>query len=144
MNVYEEPGETAGAPAPRNLLRKFKALPASERLLAAAACTVIVGYVIRGDWGRVGRSWFDPAALLGALGALGLVAHHALGLKALSARVRMYTLAICGVVPAAGFVVEMLSHDAWQALMLAGGVAMGLSAVQIAERESLPGQERAL
>jgi hypothetical protein len=144
MNVYEEPAESEGAAAPPpppkpDPLRELRALPTTEKLLAAAAAAVIVAYLLGGAWTRVFRSWFYACALLGALGVLALVMIQVFGIRSLSSRTRMYAFAVAGLLPAAGFVFEELSSDLSRALMLAGGVAMGLWAWQIAERESLLG-----
>jgi hypothetical protein len=144
MNVYEEPAESEGAGAPAPLPKpspygELKALPTTERLLAAAAAAVIVAYFFGGEWTRVVGSWFYACALLGALGVLALVAIQIFGIRTLSPRIRMYAFAVAGVLPAVGFVFEEISTDLSRALMLAGGVAMGLWAWQIAERESLLG-----
>lgn len=139
MNVYEEPAESGGAgkTAKHDPVKEFRAMPSAERWLAAVAAAVIIVYLI----GGIIRGWalgvFDVCALLGAVGILALVVPHLFGVRLLSPRVRMYAFAVAGVLPAAGFVVEIFWSDVWRALMLAGGVAMGLAAWQIAERERL-------
>jgi hypothetical protein len=139
MNVYEEPKEDGGAakatkPDP---MKEFKAMPSAERWLAVFAASVIIAYVIHG----VSRYWgdrvFDFLSLIGAGGVLGLVVPQLFGVRLLTPRVRMYTFAVGGVLPAAGFVFDLLAADLWYAVMLAAGIAMGLTAWQIAERERL-------
>ena len=139
MNVYEEPQESGGAPkAPKpDPVKEFKAMPSAERWLAALATAVIAAYLIGGASRGWGTSVFDACALLGALAVLVLVVPHLFGVRLLAPRIRMYAFAVAGVFPAVGFVIQVLTSDTWHALMLAGGVAMGLTAWQIAERERL-------
>ncbi len=139
MNVYEEPQESgaAGKTAKPDPLKEFKAMPGAERWLAAFATAVIGAYLIGGISRGWGRGVFDACALLGALAVLALVVPHLFGVRFLSPRIRMYAFAVSGVFPAVGFVIQVLTSDPWHALMLAGGVAMGLTAWQIAERERL-------
>lgn len=139
MNVYEEPQESGSAPkAPKpDPVKEFKAMPGTERWLAVFAASVIAAYLFRAlsrhYWGH---QVFDVCALLGAVGVLGLVVPQLFGVRLLSPRIRMYAFAVAGILPAVGFVIDLLS-DGWLAAMLAGGVAMGLTAWQIAERERL-------
>ncbi|MCK6460701.1 MAG: hypothetical protein L6Q95_12510 [Planctomycetes bacterium] len=139
MNVYEEPREGGGAPkADRpDPMKEFKAMPSAERWLAVFAATVIVAYVIRGLTRYWGDRVFDVLSLLGAAAVLGLVVPQLLGVRLLTPRVRMFIFAIGGILPAAGFVFDLLAADFWYAAMLAAGIAMGLTAWQIAERERL-------
>jgi hypothetical protein len=139
MNVYEEPQEGGGAPkASRpDPMREFKAMPSGERWLAVFAAAVIVAYLIRGLDVRWGDRVFDVLGLLGAGGVLALVVPQLFGVRLLTPRVRMYAFAVGGILPAAGFVFDMLTADIWNAVMLAAGIAMGLTAWQIAERERL-------
>ena len=113
-------------------------MPSAERWLAVLAAAIIVIYLIRG----LSRSYwslrvFDVCSLAGAVAVLALVVPHLFGVKLLTPRVRMFAFAIAGVFPAAGFVADLLFADIWLAAMLAGSVAMGLTAWQIAERERL-------
>lgn len=139
MNVYEEPQESGGAPkAPKpDPVKEFKAMPSAERWLAAFAASVIAAYMIHGASSFWGNRVFDVCALLGAAAVLGLVVPQLFGTRLLTPRVRMYVFAVAGILPAVGFVVDLLAADFWIAAMLAGGVAMGLTAWQIAERERL-------
>lgn len=140
MNVYEESQEGGGA-APRkpkpDPVKEFKAMPSAERWLAILAVGVIAAYLIF----ALSASWslqpFDVCSLLGSLAILVLVVPHLFGIRILTPRIRMYAFAVAGVFPAVGFVIQLLTGDFWHALMLAGGVAMGLTAWQIAERERL-------
>jgi hypothetical protein len=140
MNVYEESQEGGTPPtkAPKpDPVKEFKAMPSAERWLAILAVGVIVCYLLFG----LTRSWllqaFDVCALAGSIAVLVLVVPHLFGVRILSPRVRMYGFAVAGVFPAVGFVLYFLWTDFWHAAMLAGGVAMGLTAWQIAERERL-------
>ena len=139
MNVYEEPQESGGAAKKPKAdpVKEFKAMPAAERWLAVIAAGVIVAYLIY----ALTKTWslqpFDVCSLAGSLAVLVLVVPHLFGVRILSPRVRMYVFAVAGVFPAVGFVIQLLTGDIWHALMLAGGVAMGLTAWQIAERERL-------
>jgi hypothetical protein len=139
MNVYEElqEGGTAPKAAKPDPVKEFKAMPSAERWLALFAVVVVVAYLLFG----LTKAWylqpFDVCALVGAVGVLVLVVPHLFGVRILSPRVRMYAFAAAGVLPAFGFVVQLLTGDFWHALMLAGGVAMGITAWQIAERERL-------
>ena len=139
MNVYEESQEGGAAPkaAKPDPVKEFKAMPSAERWLAALAAAIILVWVLRGvsrhEWVGV----FGVCTLVGAAGVLALVVPHLFGLKLLAPRVRMFAFAIAGVLPAAGFVADLLFADIWLAAMLAGSVAMGLTAWQIAERERL-------
>lgn len=144
MNVYEEPQEGGGAPqkAKPEPVKEFKAMPGAERLLAAAAAAVIVAYLIRAltnshYWRLAGNSWFDACALLGAIAVLALVVPQLFGVRLFEPRIRMYSFAVAGLLPAVGFVIEQFSVGPWHALMLAAGIAMGVTAWQIAERERL-------
>ncbi len=139
MNVYEEPQEGGGpSSAPRpDPMKEFKAMPSAERWLAAFAATIIVVYVIHGLTTGWGDRLFDVLGLLGAAGVLGLVVPQLFGVRLLTARIRMFVFAIGGILPAAGFVFDQLTADFWYAAMLAAGIAMGLTAWQIAERERL-------
>jgi hypothetical protein len=140
MNVYEESSEggtTPGAPK-SDPVKEFKAMPSAERWLAVFAAAVIVAFLIRATshsyWSlRI----FDVCALAGAAAVLALVVPQLFGVRLLKPRIRMFVFAIGGVFPAAGFVLDLLSSDLWLAVMLAGSVAMGLIAWQIAERERL-------
>jgi len=136
MNVFEDEPESTEEQAPpkRRVAPGLRSLSAAERLLALAAALMLVAYVVRGEWGRVLESWFDAGAVTGAVGALALVAAHLSGTRLLPARARMYGIAAFGLLPAVGFVLEEISLDAWRALMLAGAVAMGLSAAQLPDR----------
>lgn len=139
MNVYEEPQEGGGAPkaAKPDPMKEFKAMPSAERWLAMFAATVIVAYVIHGLSRYWGDRLFDVLSLIGAAGVLGLVVPQLFGVRLLTPRVRMFVFAIGGVLPAAGFVFDLLAADFLNAAMLAAGIAMGLTAWQIAERERL-------
>jgi len=140
MNVYEESQEGGGAPkAPKpDPVKEFKAMPSGERWLAVFAAAVILAFLIRAvshhDWTA---QVFDVCALIGALAVLGLVVPQLFGVRLLTPRIRMYIFAAGGILPAVGFVIDLLTADIWLAVMLAGGVAMGLIAWQIAERERL-------
>jgi len=118
-------------------VKEFKAMPSAERWLAMFAAAVIVAYFIRGLSGLWGDQVFDVCALIGAVAVLALVVPQLFGVKVLTPRIRMYAFAAGGVLPAAGFVFGMLTSELWLAVMLAGSVAMGLTAWQIAERERL-------
>ncbi len=139
MNVYEEPQDSAAAAkkAKPDPLKEFKAMPSAERWLALFAVGVIAAYFIH----AVTTAWyvqaFDVCALAGSLAVLVLVVPHLFGVRILPPRVRMYVFAVAGVFPAVGFVIQLLTGDFWHAVMLAGGVAMGLTAWQLAERERL-------
>jgi hypothetical protein len=139
MNVYEEPQEGGGAPKPArpDPMREFKAMPSAERWLAVFAAAIIAAYVIRGLSTFWGDRVFDVLSLLGSAAVLGLVVPQLFGVRVLTPRVRMYVFAIGGVLPAAGFVFDLLAADFWYAAMLAAGIAMGLTSWQIAERERL-------
>jgi hypothetical protein len=139
MNVYEEPQEGGGAPkGPKpDPMKEFKAMPSAERWLAVFAATVIVAYLIHGVTRYWGDRLFDVLGLIGAGAVLGLVVPQLFGVRLLSPRVRMFAFAIGGILPAAGFVFDLLTADIWYAAMLAAGIAMGLTAWQIAERERL-------
>ncbi len=139
MNVYEEPTDSAGAgkTAKPDPVKEFKAMPSAERWLAVFAASVIAAYVIHGASSYWGKQVFDACAMLGAVAVLGLVVPHLFGVKLLTPRIRMYAFAAAGILPAVGFVIDLLAHDFWRAVMLAGGVAMGLAAWQLAERERL-------
>ena len=112
-------------------------MPSAERWLAVFAATVIVAYVIHGLDRYWGDRLFDVLSLIGAAGVLGLVVPQLFGVRLLAPRVRMFVFAIGGVLPAAGFVFDLLATNIWYAVMLAAGIAMGLTAWQIAERERL-------
>ncbi len=139
MNVYEEPQDSGAAAkkAKPDPVKEFKAMPSAERWLAVFAAGVIVCYLIFATT----KIWlfqpFDVCALVGSLAVLVLVVPHLFGVRILTPRVRMYVFAVAGVFPAVGFVIQLLTGDIWHALMLAGGVAMGLTAWQLADRERL-------
>ena len=139
MNVYEESQEGGVAPkaAKPDPVKEFKAMPRAERWLAAFAAGVILAYLFFALTEYWSFQAFDVCALAGSLGVLVLVVPHLFGVRILSPRVRMYAFAVAGVLPAAGFVFQLLFGAFWHAMMLAGGVAMGLTAWQIAERERL-------
>jgi hypothetical protein len=139
MNVYEESQEGGGAAkgTKADPMKEFKAMPSAERWLAVFAVSVIAAYLIHGLTRRWGKEVFDACALLGAAGVLGLVVPALFGTRLLTPRIRMYVFAVAGILPAVGFVIDLLASDFWLAVMLAGGVAMGLTAWQIAERERL-------
>jgi hypothetical protein len=140
MNVYEEPQEGGGGtqqPPKSDPVTEFKAMPSAERWLAVFAISVILAYVIRGLAHIWGDRMFDVLGLIGAGGVLALVVPQLLGRKLLSPRIRMYVFAAGGVLPAAGYVFDLLTSDIWNAAMLAAAIAMGLTAWQIAERERL-------
>jgi len=136
VNVFEEEPESTEQPAPekRRVAPGLRSLSGAERLLALAAALMLIAYIVRGDWGRAFHSWFDAGAVIGALGALALVAIHLSGTRLLPVRARMYGIAAFGLLPAVGFVVEEIALDSWRALMLAGAVAMGLAAAQLPDR----------
>lgn len=139
MNVYEEPQDTGGAPktAKPDPMKEFKAMPSAERWLAVFAAAVIVAYLIHGLTEYWGDRIFDVLSLVGAAGVLGLVVPQLFGTRLLTPRARMFVFAIGGILPAAGFVFDLLAADFLYAVMLAAGIAMGLTAWQIAERERL-------
>jgi len=139
MNVYEESQEGGGAPKGEkpDPMKEFKAMPSSERWLAMFAVGVIAAYVIRGISKVWGDGLFDVLGLVGAGAVLALVVPALFGTKLLTPRVRMFVFAIGGILPAAGFVFDLLASDFWHAAMLAASIAMGLTAWQIAERERL-------
>jgi hypothetical protein len=139
MNVYEESQEGGGAPKgeKHDPVKEFKAMPSAERWLAVFAAGVIATYVIRGLNTMWGDGLFDVLGLIGAGAVLGLVVPALFGTKLLTPRIRMFVFAIGGILPAAGFVFDLLRTEFWYAAMLAASIAMGLTAWQIAERERL-------
>jgi hypothetical protein len=139
MNVYEEPAESGGGAKATKAdpVKEFKAMPVAERLLAGVAVAIIAVYLISSITGKWQIGVFDACSLLGSLAVLGLVVPHILGARFLPPRIRMYAFAVAGVFPAFGYVIHLFTSDIWHALMLAGGITMGLTAWQIAERERL-------
>ncbi|MHC4548042.1 MAG: hypothetical protein ACYTEZ_04625 [Planctomycetota bacterium] len=138
MTETTEPtGETGGTTPQRDLVAEFKAMPAAEKLLAAAACAVILGWLISEGWHLFFKvRWFPTCAFLGALGILALTVLDLFGVKIMSAKMRTYVIIALGVVPAVGFVIDALQHF-WSAVMLAGAIVMALAAVKITTREKI-------
>ncbi|HEX5138718.1 MAG TPA: hypothetical protein VFY93_17230 [Planctomycetota bacterium] len=130
MNVYEESQEGGSAPQgeKHDPMKEFKAMPSSERWLAVFAAAVIATYVIHGVSVMWGDRVFDVLGLVGAGAVLGLVVPQLFGTKLLTPRIRMFVFAIGGILPAAGFVFDLLASDFWYAAMLAASIAMGLTA----------------
>jgi len=118
-------------------LANFKAMQASEKLLAVAALAVLLGFIFAGRWAQLFEvRWFPTTAFLGSVLVLAAVALEMFGVRWLDAKMRIRVLIALAVLPALGFVVDMLNVF-WEAVMLAGAVVMIVAAVRISAREGI-------
>ncbi|MHC4134015.1 MAG: hypothetical protein ACYTDU_07950 [Planctomycetota bacterium] len=134
----EQPPPPPAPPAPkRDMVGDFKAMLPAEKMLAIAALAVLLAFLFKRSWGGLFAGWFDTCAFLGAVCVLVLTGLDLFGVKFLSGKARTYVMILLGVLPAAGFVIDTLSHDFWVAVMLAGAIVMGFAAVKITSRENI-------
>lgn len=128
-------------PAPsapkRDLVAEFKAMRPAEKMLAVAALVVLLAFLLKRSWGGLFAGWFNTCAFIGAVCILALTILDLVGVKTLVGKTRTYVMILLGVLPAAGFVIDLLSSDFWAAVMLAGAIVMGFAAVKITTRENI-------
>jgi len=114
----------------------FGAMPRAEKMLAAAATAVLVAFLFSKSWHDLFADWFITCALIGSAAVLALIIVDLFGIRFMDAKVRMWTIIILALLPAAGFVIGKIMKP-WNAAMLAGAIVMGLAAVKITTRENI-------
>jgi hypothetical protein len=131
------PESTSGAPK-KDVAAEIKKMPAAEKLLGLAAVVVLLSFIIDGPWNALFKyRWFPTCSFLGSVGVIALISVELFGVKLMDAKMRIYLLIVLAMLPAVGFVVDMLKNNFWQAVMLAGGIAMGVAGARITTREKI-------
>jgi hypothetical protein len=131
------PGSTSSAPK-KDVAAEIKQMPAAEKLLGLAAVVVLLSFIFLGPWHALFKyGWFYTCAFLGSVGAIVLIATELFGIRLMNAKTRIYVLIGLAMLPALGFVVDLLQSSFWRALMLAGGIAMGVAGARITTREKI-------
>lgn len=139
-----ESTQPAGGDAPasagpkKDLVAEFKNQPAAEKLLAVAAVVVLVAFIIHNGWNMLFKHiWFPTCAFLSSVIVIALIVLDMLSVKIMEPKLRTYVLVLLAILPALGFVIDLLRSSFPMALMLAGAIAMGLAAVKITTREQI-------
>jgi hypothetical protein len=130
-------GPTGGGKPKVDPLANFKAMQASEKMLAIAALAVLLGFIFSNHWNWLFKyHWFTTTAFLGSVLVLAVIVLELFGVRWIAAQMRTWILIGLAALPALGYVIDMLS-DFWRALMLAGAVVMIVAAVRISTREGI-------
>ena len=114
----------------------FGSMPRAEKMLAAAAAGVLVGFLFSREWDLLFADWFMTCALIGSAAVLALIIVDLFGIRFMDAKLRTWIIIILALIPAAGFVIDKILKP-WTAVMLAGAIVMGLAAVKITTRENI-------
>ncbi len=133
---FEAPAteDSAGGP---DVAAAFKALPAAEKMLAAAAVAVLLGFIISGGFDFLFKSiWFPTCAFVGSVLCIVIIAMDLFGVKVLGHGLKMKILILLAITPAIGFIVDALANF-WHALMLAGSIMMLYVGGKIGTREKI-------
>lgn len=145
--MADTPQQSGNDTSKRDILAEFQKNPAAEKMLAVAAIVVLLAFVFDNRWGRLFdfgeysyQSWFSTLAFLGSLLVIALVALDLFGVKVMEARLRLRALIALAMLPAVGFIIDMLKGTVWGAIMLAGAVVMAYAAAKITTREKIIGK----
>jgi hypothetical protein len=131
------PESTPGAPK-KDVAAEIKKMPAAEKLLGLAAIVVLASFIFLNSWGALFKyGWFPTCSFLGSVGVIALIGVELFGVKLMDAKMRIYVLIVLAMLPALGYVVDQLQRSFWYALMLAGGIAMGVAGARITTREKI-------
>lgn len=134
----ESTPETPPSAPKKDVAAEIKKMPAAEKLLGLAAVVVLLSFIFLGPWSALFKyGWFYTCAFLGSVGVIALIATGLFGVKLMDAKMRLYLLIVLAMLPALGFVVDMLKGSFWRAVMLAGGIAMGVAGARITTREKI-------
>ena len=139
--MTENVEQPAGGAPKRDIVAEFRKNPAAEKILAAAALGVLIAFIVHGQWSSLFAfkyQWFPTLAFLGSILVLVLVGLDLFGLKVMYAKLRVRVLIVLAVLPALGFVIDMLKTF-WPAVMLAGSIVMAFAAAKISTREKIIG-----
>ena len=132
------PASTPPAGPKKDVAAEIKNMPAAEKLLGLAAVIVLLSFIFLSAWSALFKyGWFPTCSFLGSVGVIALIALELFGVKVMDAKMRLYLLIALAMLPAIGFIVDLLQSSFWRALMLAGGIAMGVAGARITTREKI-------
>lgn len=116
---------------------KLKALPMTEKLLLGAAAIALVVFIIEGGLKLLFKSsWGPTCTFLGTLGVVILIGLDLFGVKVMDKKSRTYLLILCAVLPALGWVIDLLSTlKFWGAVGIACIFVMAYAGAKLTTRD---------